>query len=96
MQVDDALLSRLEKLSFLKVSDDKRQEIISQLSEIVSFVDNLSDLNTDGVDDNFAMSDASTKLREDTINSSPTVSQEILNNAPKSVDSFFIVPKIIE
>ena len=41
MQVDDALLSRLEKLSYLKISDDKRQEIIAQLSEIVGFVDNL-------------------------------------------------------
>jgi aspartyl-tRNA(Asn)/glutamyl-tRNA(Gln) amidotransferase subunit C len=96
MQVDDALLSRLEKLSFLKVSDDKRQEMISQLSDIVSFVDNLSDLNTDGIDDNFAMSDVSTRLRDDSVNSSPTISQEILANAPKSVDDFFIVPKIIE
>jgi len=96
MQVDDALLSRLEKLSFLKVSDDKRQEMISQLSDIVSFVDNLSDLNTDGIDDNFAMSDVSTRLRDDSVNSSPAISQEILANAPKSVDDFFIVPKIIE
>jgi len=96
MQVDDALLSRLEKLSFLKVSDEKRPEMIAQLSEIVSFVDNLSDLNTDGVEDNFAMSDASTRLREDSVNSSSSISQEILKNAPKSVDDFFIVPKIIE
>jgi len=96
MQVDDALLSRLEKLSFLKVSDDKRQEMIKQLSEIVDFVDNLSDLETQGVDDNFSMSDASTRLREDSINSSTSVSQEILTNAPKSADDFFVVPKIIE
>jgi len=96
MQVDDALLTRLEKLSFLQVSDDKRQEMISQLSEIVSFVDNLSDLDTDGVDDNFAMSDASTPLRKDLISSSTSVSEAILKNSPKSVDDFFIVPKIIE
>ena len=96
MQVDDALLSRLEKLSFLKVDEDKREEIISQLSEIVNFVDNLSDLNTDGVDDNFAMSDAATPLREDTPNCNATINDEILNNAPKSADHFFIVPKIIE
>jgi aspartyl-tRNA(Asn)/glutamyl-tRNA(Gln) amidotransferase subunit C len=96
MQVDDALLSRLEKLSFLKVSDDKRTQMINQLSEIVTFVDNLSDLNTDGVDDNFAMSDASSRLREDTVKSSTTVSQEIINNAPRSADDFFIVPKIID
>lgn len=96
MQVDDALLSKLEKLSFLQINDTKREEIKEQLSEIVSFVDNLSNLNTEGVDDKFAMNDASTKLREDKIVSSQSVSKEILEHAPKSADDFFIVPKIIE
>ncbi len=96
MQVDDALLSRLEKLSFLKVADDKREEIIKQLSEIVSFVDNLSELDTDGVDDNFAMSDAATPLREDIPSCDTSVNDDILKHAPKSADHFFIVPKIIE
>ena len=96
MQVDDALLTKLEKLSYLKVSDDKREEIIGQLSEIVSFVDNLSELNTDGVDDNFAMSDASTFLREDSASCDTSVNDNILKNAPQSADHFFIVPKIIE
>jgi len=96
MQVDDALLSKLEKLSFLKISEDKRVEIKEQLSEIVTFVDNLSTLNTDGVDSNFAMSERSTTLREDTIQSSQAVSEDILSHAPRSADNFFIVPKIIE
>jgi aspartyl-tRNA(Asn)/glutamyl-tRNA(Gln) amidotransferase subunit C len=96
MQVDDALLSKLEKLSFLKVSDDKRDEIISQLSEIVSFVDNLSELDTTGADDSFAMSDMATPLREDTPASRTNVGEKILKNAPQSGDNFFIVPKIIE
>jgi len=96
MQVDDALLTRLEKLSFLKISDDKREDIISQLSEIVSFVDNLSELNTDNVDDNFAMSGNSTQLREDRPECDADINEDILNNAPLSGDHFFIVPKIIE
>ncbi|MCD6190729.1 MAG: Asp-tRNA(Asn)/Glu-tRNA(Gln) amidotransferase subunit GatC [Sulfurimonas sp.] len=96
MQVDDALLTRLEKLSFLKVSDDKREEIISQLSEIVSFVDNLSDLDTAGVDDNFAMSDMATPLREDSPSCDTDINDDIIKNAPQSSDHFFIVPKIIE
>ncbi len=96
MQVDDALLAKLEKLSFLKVSDDKRDEIKGQLSEIMSFVDNLSELNTDGVDDNFAMSNMQTPLREDVASCDTTVNDDILNNAPRSGDHFFIVPKIIE
>ena len=96
MQVDDALLTKLEKLSFLHVSDDKRTEIVSQLSEIVSFVDNLSELNTEGVDDTFAMSDRATPLREDIPSSNASISEDILKHAPKSADNFFIVPKIIE
>lgn len=96
MQVDDALLTKLEKLSFLKINDDKREEIISQLSEIVSFVDNLSELNTDGVSDKFAMSDVATPLREDIPACDATINDDIINHAPNSADHFFIVPKIIE
>ncbi len=96
MQVDDALLAKLEKLSFLKVSDDKRGEIITQLSEIVNFVDNLSELNTDGVDDNFAMNNSATFTREDTASCNTSINDDILKNAPRSADHFFIVPKIIE
>ena len=96
MQVNDELLVRLEKLSYLKISDDKREEIISQMSEIVSFVDNLSELNTDGVDDNFAMNDVATHLRVDEASCDTTVNDNIIKNAPKSGDHFFIVPKIIE
>ena len=39
MQVDDTLLSKLEKLSYLQVSDDKRAEIIAQMDEMIAFVD---------------------------------------------------------
>ena len=96
MQVDEALLTKLEKLSFLKVSDEKREEIISQLSEIVSFVDNLSALDTEGIDDSFAMSSIATPLREDTPLCNAQINDDIIANAPKSADHFFVVPKIIE
>ncbi len=96
MQVNDALLVKLEKLSFLKISDDKREEIVKQLSEIVSFVDNLTELDTQGVDENFAMSDASTLLREDIPYCDTNINDDILRHAPQSADHFFIVPKIIE
>ena len=96
MKVDDQLLMKLEKLSFLKISDDKRDEIKNQLSDIMNFVDNLSELNTDGIDDNFAMSDNSTFAREDSVFCNAEIGDDILKNAPKSGDNFFIVPKIIE
>ena len=96
MQVDNELLKRLEKLSYLKIADDKREEIIAQLSEIVSFVDNLSELDTMNVDDKFSMSDQATFTREDIANCDHSINDDILNHAPQSQDHFFIVPKIIE
>lgn len=96
MKIDDALLKKLEKLSYLEIAEDKREEIISQLSKIVSFVENLSELDTLDIDPTFSMTDKGTRLREDEAQSSKEVSESILRNAPHSEDNFFIVPKIIE
>ena len=96
MQIDETLLQRLEKLSYLQIPQEHRAEMISQLSEIVSFVDNLSELPTDGVGATFAMSDTSTQLREDIGNVNGAINDDILAHAPHAQDHFFIVPKIIE
>ncbi|MEA1919985.1 MAG: Asp-tRNA(Asn)/Glu-tRNA(Gln) amidotransferase subunit GatC, partial [Campylobacterota bacterium] len=96
MQVDNALLSKLEKLSYLTVSENKRAEIIAQMDEMIAFVDNLSELDTDGVSDTFAMTPESTKLRGDIPTCNTQINEDIMRHAPHSDDHFFIVPKIIE
>lgn len=96
MKIDETLLQRLEKLSYLQIPQEHRKEMIAQLSEIVSFVDNLSELSTEGVDATFAMSEVSTRLREDISTVDRTVNDDILAHAPHSQEHFFIVPKIIE
>ncbi len=96
MQIDETLLQRLEKLSFLQIPDDARAQMIAQMSEIVSFVDNLSELNTDGVNATFSMENAATCLREDIGNVNRAINDDILSHSPHSQEHFFIVPKIIE
>lgn len=96
MQIDETLLQRLEKLSYLQIPQEDRAEMIAQLSEIVAFVDNLSELSTEGVDATFAMSDVSTRLREDVGTVDRAINDDILAHAPHSSEHFFIVPKIIE
>jgi aspartyl-tRNA(Asn)/glutamyl-tRNA(Gln) amidotransferase subunit C len=96
MQIDEKLLQRLEKLSYVQISEDKREEVIAQLSEIVGFVDNLSELDTSNVDAVFAMNDNATPMREDIPSCDAQINDEILSHAPHSADHFFIVPKIIE
>lgn len=96
MQIDETLLQRLEKLSYLQIPQEHREEMISQLSEIVAFVDNLSELNTDGIDPTFSMDDSATCLRNDVGAVDTAINDNILAHAPHSSEHFFIVPKIIE
>ncbi len=96
MQIDEQLLTRLEKLSMLKISEDKRAEIIAELSEFLNFAENLNELDTSGVDDKFAMDDQPTITRDDIPQCDTSINDAILEHAPQSQDHFFIVPKIIE
>ena len=96
MQIDDQLLTRLEKLSMVKISDDKREEIIKELSEFLGFAENLKELDTSSVDDKFAMDEQPTITRKDIPQCDTSISDAILEHAPQSQDYFFIVPKIIE
>lgn len=96
MKVDLELLARLEKLSNLYIADEKKEEVVNQLSNILEYVDNLNELDTSSLDSYFSTLDGGTPLRDDTPISSQEISQSILKNAPKAKDDFFIVPAIIE
>lgn len=96
MQIDNTVLNKLEKLSHLKIDESKKDEVITQLSEILNYIDNLNELDTDSLDASFSTLDGGTPLREDTPRKSSSIAKDILSNAPQSRDDFFIVPAIIE
>nr|WP_315062311.1 Asp-tRNA(Asn)/Glu-tRNA(Gln) amidotransferase subunit GatC [uncultured Campylobacter sp.] len=95
MQIDDTLLTKLEKLSSLKVESDKRMEIEGQLSEILSFAGILDELDLSASQAVVSSREGGTPLRED-VSVSSDVIETILKNAPMSSEHFFVVPKIIE
>ena len=96
MKIDDELLRKLEKLSSLKISDKKREGVIKQLSEIVEFVENLSELPLDNEEATFTTVNGGTPFREDIPHVNPKIVETILYNESKSENGFFVVPKIIE
>jgi aspartyl-tRNA(Asn)/glutamyl-tRNA(Gln) amidotransferase subunit C len=96
MTVNNNVLNRLEKLASLKVTDDKREEIEGQLSEIIGFVDNLSGLDVSSIGATFTTLNGGTQMADDIPVSQKEIADNILANAPKSENNFFIVPKIIE
>ena len=95
MQIDDKMLEKLEKLSALKIPDDKREEFKGQLSKIVDFVDVLNELNLDGIEAAVRTVSGGTPLRDDEPRKSDVI-DIILQNAPQKQGKSFEVPKIIE
>ncbi|MGL2384179.1 Asp-tRNA(Asn)/Glu-tRNA(Gln) amidotransferase subunit GatC, partial [Helicobacter pylori] len=46
MQIDDALLQRLEKLSMLEIKDERKESVKGHLAEVLGFVENIFALET--------------------------------------------------
>jgi aspartyl-tRNA(Asn)/glutamyl-tRNA(Gln) amidotransferase subunit C len=96
VQIDHTVLAKLEKLSHLRIDEDKQDEVIRQLSEIVAYVENLNELDTDHLDASFSTLTGGTPLRDDIPENNTTIHEDILRHAPQHADDFFIVPAIIE
>ena len=95
MIIDDALLSKLERLSALKIPDEKREEFKGQLNNIVDFVEVLNELNLEGGEVAITTLKGGTSFRKD-IPRKSDVSANILKHAPQSEGNYFVVPKIID
>ena len=96
MTIDNTVLEKLEKLSMLNIEEEKKEELANQLTEILAYVENLAELNTDELDAAFSTLSGGTPLREDTPSTDPKIVQSIFSHAPNAENDFFIVPKIIE
>ena len=95
MQIDEKLLNKLEKLSALKISEEKRQSVINELSEIVNFVDRLNTLDLSQKQDTISTLKGGTRLRVDKEKTAEVI-ENVLKNSPSHEGRFFSVPKIIE
>jgi aspartyl-tRNA(Asn)/glutamyl-tRNA(Gln) amidotransferase subunit C len=96
MHIDDKVLAKLEKLSHLRIDEDKREAVKAELTGILEYIANLNELHTDTLSDSFSTLEGGTPLREDISRDKHTIAESILNNAPQSSEDFFIVPAIIE
>jgi aspartyl-tRNA(Asn)/glutamyl-tRNA(Gln) amidotransferase subunit C len=95
MQVDDALIDKLSRLSMLQFNEAERQEIKSDLEQMIGFVDKLKELNTTGVEPLLHMSGNMNILRED-VPGGMLSREEALKNAPVQDGTYFKVPKVIK
>jgi aspartyl-tRNA(Asn)/glutamyl-tRNA(Gln) amidotransferase subunit C len=94
--IDDTLLAKLEKLSSLRIEDDNKEKMKSDIAQMLEFVNNLNEVDVSNVEATFSTISGGTPFREDVAIQNKEISDSILKNAPKSEDNYFVVPKIIE
>ena len=95
MTIDKQLISRLEHLARLELSEEERTGILKDLNNILQMVEKMNEVNTDDVEPLVYINEATNVWREDEIKGQ--VSREAaLKNAPDKNDKFFKVPKMIK
>ncbi len=94
MQVDEKLVSHLAHLSRLNVAPEKMGKLVSDMQDLVGFVEQLNNLDTTGTEPLMHMGSNVNVLREDIVAGSIT-REDALKNAPNTDGVFFKVPKVI-
>ena len=95
MSVDAATVRRIARLARIAVSDDDVRKLEGELNAILHFVEQLDEVNTEGVEPMTSVIPMTMKKREDVINDGGKP-DDIVANAPISDDHYFVVPKVVE
>ena len=94
IQIDDELISYLEDLSCLTLTDDEKERLTGDLRDILSGMARLGELDTENISERSHPFDNVNAFREDEPQDSFD-RELILKNAPDRDDEMFIVPKTI-
>ena len=94
-KIDPEKVRRVARLARINLSADELEQFSNQLSDILNYVDQLSELNTEGVEPTTHPLKISNVFRQDQIGQSLS-NEQALANAPRKHGDFFAVPKVLE
>jgi aspartyl-tRNA(Asn)/glutamyl-tRNA(Gln) amidotransferase subunit C len=95
MSVDTATVRRIAHLARIAVAEDEVEHLRGELNAILAFVEQLSEVDVEGVEAMTSVSPMEMKKRPDEVTDGG-IPDDILKNAPAAQDGFFAVPKVVE
>ncbi|MEO6945890.1 MAG: Asp-tRNA(Asn)/Glu-tRNA(Gln) amidotransferase subunit GatC [Nitrobacter sp.] len=95
MSVDAATVRRIAHLARIAVDDAEVPALQGELNAILAFVEQLQEVNVDGVEPMTSVMPMEMKKRADVVNDGE-IADKIVANAPVTDDHFFLVPKVVE
>ena len=95
MSVSHDQARHIAKLARIAMSDAELERLVPELNAIIGWVEQLAEVNTDGVEPLTAVIEQKLRLRDDKVTDG-NIRDEVLANAPEAQHGFFAVPKVIE
>ena len=95
MSVNEAQVRHVAKLARLALGEAEIARMVPELNNILGWVDQLAEVDTDGVEPLTAVIEQKLRLRDDVVTDG-NVREAVLLNAPDAQHGFFAVPKVIE
>ena len=95
MSVSHEQVRHIAKLARIGMSDAEIGALVPELNNILGWVEQLGEVNTDGVEPLTAVIEQKLRLRNDVVNDG-NIRDAVLANAPEAQHGFFAVPKVIE
>lgn len=95
MSIDVENVKKVAFLSRLKIEDDKVEALEKEFNKILNWIDELNEVNVEGVEPLVSVNENNITMREDKV-TSENLQEEVLKNAPLKEYGYFAVPKVIE
>ena len=95
MSVNAEQVRHVARLARLALGDDEIDRMVPELNNILGWVEQLGEVNTDGVEPLATVIDQKLRLRDDVVTDG-NIREDVLANAPEAQHGFFAVPKVIE
>lgn len=95
MSIDTAIAAKVAKLARIKVEDDALPELAQEFNNILGFIEQLNEVDVDGVEPMTSVTPQKLKRRQDVVNDGDQQAK-VLANAPDAREGFFAVPKVVE
>ena len=95
MAIDAATMKKVASLARIREPEDRLEPLAREISGILQWIEQLSEVDTDGVEPMTSVVAAKLPMREDVVTDGGYVDR-VLANAPRTDRGFFVVPKVLE
>jgi aspartyl-tRNA(Asn)/glutamyl-tRNA(Gln) amidotransferase subunit C len=95
LAIDIDTVRKVSRLARIATPAERLEPLTHELNGLLKWIEQLEEVDTDGVEPMTSVVGQAAPLREDVVTEGGDASK-ITANAPKSLDGFFVVPKVVE